>query len=239
MGTNPLKNKNIVVTGATSGIGKSLTKKLNMFGANLAFCGRSELKMTALLNELNFINGKCYYETFDISEEKSIVSFVKNASINLGKIDILVSCAGANTARDLVPEIKTSDLEWMLKVNLVAPFVFMREAYKTMSNKDSGIFINVLSTACNYSNEGIGAYTASKAGFDALVKVFRKEVRNENIKVCSIYPGGVDTSFRETSRPDYLSPETVADAIISMMGYDTNTSMDELVIRPMIEKNYC
>ncbi len=236
---NQIKNKNIVVTGATSGIGRSLTKKLNMLGANLAFCGRSEIKMKSLLDELNFKHEKHYFESFDISCEKAIVSFIKNASNHLGEIDILVNCAGANTARGLVSEIKTSDLEWMLKVNLVAPFIFMREAYKTMSNKDSGMFINVLSTACNYSNEGIGAYTASKAGFDALVKVFRKEVRNENIKVCSIYPGGVDTSFREISRPDYLSPESVADAIISMMGFDTNTSMDELVIRPMIEKNYC
>ena len=236
---NQFENKNIVITGATSGIGRSLTKKLNTLGANLAICGRSEIKMSQLLNDLNLKNGNFHHETFDISNENAIISFIKNTKKKLGQIDILVNCAGANTARGFVSEINTKDLEWMLKVNLVAPFIFMRETYKTMSNKDSGVFINVLSTVCDFSNEGLGAYTASKAGFDALVKVFRKEVREKNIKVCSIYPGGVDTPFREASRPDYLNPEKVADAIISMIQFDSISSVDELVIRPMIEKNYC
>ncbi len=114
----------------------------------------------------------------------------------------------------------------------------MREVCKSMKKKKAGLIINVLSTVCNFSNEGIGAYTASKAGFDALVKVFRKEVRDSNIRVCSIYPGGVDTPFRAEARPTYLNAEDVVRAIMSMMQFDDYASVDELVIRPTVEKNY-
>jgi short-subunit dehydrogenase len=114
----------------------------------------------------------------------------------------------------------------------------MREVYKNMESVKRGTIINVLSTVCNFSNEGIGAYTASKASLDALAKVFRKEARLSNVKVCSIYPGGVNTSFRETTKPEYLEVESVVQAICTMILTDSNTSIDELVIRPMIEKNY-
>lgn len=235
-----MKNKNIIVTGATSGIGKSLTKALLNAGAHVAFCGRSEDKMSKLLLELENIKGNSYHETFDIINSNDIVQFVRKSISKIGQIDILVNCAGANSARSPVPQIEVSDLEWMLKVNLIAPFVFMKEVYNnSMLNRKKGMIINVLSTVCSFSNEGIGSYTASKAGFDSLVKVFRKEARGNNIQVCSIYPGSVDTPFRDNSNPDYLRTDTVVNAVISMMKYDENTSVDELVIRPMIEKNFC
>jgi len=234
-----VSNKVILVTGATSGIGRSLTAKLLAEGAHVAFCGRSKTKMDQLLNELDPYKSHFFHDTFDISDEARIIKFVNDASNRLGKIDILVNCAGANSARDQVCNIKTSDLESMIKVNLVAPFIFMKEVYNScMSDRKEGLIINVLSTVCNYSNEGIGAYTASKAGFDALVKVFRKEARDNNVKVCSIYPGGVNTAFRSEDKPEYLNPETVVDAIISMMEFGGNAIVDELVIRPMIEKNF-
>ncbi len=238
MTTHKLKGKNIIVTGATSGIGKSLTLKLIDLGANVAFCGRNENKANQLVSEIKSEQNNFYYKCFDATMESDIICFVKEVSNYFGELDILVNCAGANSSRALISELKTEDLEWMLKVNLIAPFVFMREVLKFMPSDKHGLFINVLSTVSNFSNEGIGAYTASKAGFDALTKVIRKEVREQNKKVCSIYPGGVDTPFRKESRPKYLNSNSVADAILSMMLYDENTSIDELTIRPMIEKKY-
>ena len=178
-------------------------------------------------------------QVFDISDENEIIRFVSDASMKIGLPDILINCAGANTARANVADIKTSDLEWMLKINMIAPFIFMRETYKQIAGKKAGLFINILSTVCRFSNEGIGAYTASKAGLDALTNVFRKEVRGNRIRICSVYPGGVNTAFRENPRPDYLAPEAVADAVLAMTAFDENTAVDELVLRPIVEKNYC
>lgn len=235
---NKIQNLKVVVTGATSGIGKSLTLKLLDLGAKVAFCGRNQNKMESLIKSIDSNKQQYYFDTFDISNEEKIIDFVYDSSNKFGELNVLVNCAGVNSSRAPISELKTDDLEWMLKINFIAPFIFMREVYNKMSLDTPGIFINVLSTACNFSNEKLGAYTSSKSGFDALCKIFRKEVRDKNKKVCSIYPGGVDTPFRSESRPNYLKAETVANAIISMMTQDDDTSVDELVVRPLVEKNY-
>lgn len=237
MQIDKLKDKRILITGATSGIGRSLALKLIKTGAKVAFCGRSKMKLNNLLDEIKEYQNNYYYESFDATIEEDIKQFVENANKKLGGIDILVNCAGANTAKSPVKDIETSDLEYMLKLNFIAPFVFMKEVHKSMANIGGGLIINVLSTVCNFSNEGIGAYTASKASLDALVKVFRKEVR-DYIRVCSIYPGGVNTAFRDIDKPEYLKAEEIADSIIFIMLFGGDTSVDELVIRPIIEKNY-
>ncbi len=237
---NILQNKIIVVTGATSGLGKILTTKLLHAGAKVGFCGRSEEKMKEMLEELSGLSDESFYsDTFDISDENRIICFINEVKKKLGDIDILINCAGANPARAKGVDIQTADLELMIKVNLTAPFIFMREVSKGMIKKQEGQIININSTVSLYSNEGIGAYTASKAGFDALTKVFRKELRSSNIRVCSIYPGGINTPFRESVREDYLNPEAVADSIISILRMDENIAVDEFVLRPYVEKNFC
>lgn len=237
-----LKHKNILVTGATSGIGRLLTERLSELECNLAFCGRSSEKMQQVVSSVTNLSSaasKHYYQAFDISDYNAIEHFVSNATSHLGRIDILINCAGANTSRDSVANIDIEALEWMLKVNMLAPCVFMQQVYKqSMKEQQKGMVINVMSTVCSFSNEGIAGYTAAKSGFDALTKVFRKEVREEGIKVCAIYPGGVDTPFRDSERPEYLEPNSVVDAIIYMANQSNNVCVDELVVRPLIEKNY-
>ena len=68
--------------------------------------------------------------------------------------------------------------------------------------------------------------------------MFRKEAREHNVKVCSIYPGGIDTPFRDAERPEYLSTEPVVNAVLTMMQQAPNSTIDELVIRPMVERNF-
>ncbi|OOM77976.1 SDR family NAD(P)-dependent oxidoreductase [Clostridium sp. BL-8] len=233
------KNKCVVVTGGTSGLGKSLVLKLIKMEAKVAFCGRSEEKMKCVLDEINEGDRKnIFYENFDIADENKIISFVNNAGDKFGTIDVLINCAGANTARGLVESIKIEDMNLMLKVNTIAPLVFIEECYKYMKVKKEGVIINILSTCCLFSNEGNGAYTAAKSALDGLTKVFRKEARKNNIRVCSVYPGGINTPFRAQEREDYLSPENTADTILKTLDIDTSVALDEIVLRPFVETNY-
>jgi short-subunit dehydrogenase len=231
----------ILLTGATSGVGRRLALRLASEGARLALCGRSEEKMASLLSELgdNAVEHTPFSRTFCLSSEEEIVRFTADAESTLGPTAVLINCAGLNSARAEVAEMNTSDLDWMLAVNLRAPMIFMRECFKGMRERKAGHIVNVLSTVCLFSNEGIGAYTASKAGLDALTKVFRKEARAHGVKVTSIYPGGVNTSFRAQAREEYLSPESVAEAIISVLKLSDETAVHELVFRPMSETNFC
>jgi short-subunit dehydrogenase len=237
---NYWENKCVIVTGGTSGLGRNLVLKLVNMGAKVAFCGRSKEKMDDVLNELKAEErNNIFYDTFEITEEDKISSFVKNAEEKLGTIDVLINCAGANTARALVEDIEIKDIDLMLKVNMIAPLIFIKECYKYMKVKKEGLVVNILSTCCLFSNEGIAAYTASKSGLDSLTKVFRKEARKNNVRVCSVYPGGINTTFRAQEREEYLSADKTADAILKSLDIDSDVALDEIVLRPFVETNYC
>lgn len=234
------KDKCVLVTGGTSGLGRNLVLKLLSSGAKVAFCGRSEKKMNNLLNEIKtHEKSNIFYDTFDITQEDRIISFVKNVEYKLGGVDVLINCAGVNSARALVEDIEIEDIDLMFKVNTVAPLIFIKECYRYMKEKKEGLIVNVLSTCCLFSNKGVGAYTASKGALDSLTKVLRKEARKNNIRVCSIYPGGINTTFRAQARVDYLSPESTAGSILKALDIDNNIALDEIVLRPFIESNYC
>lgn len=234
-----LSGKRVVITGATSGIGRNTTLTLLKQGAHVAFCGKSEVKMKDLLDEIaQMETGILHAKAFDVIVEKEIKKFVGEANEKLGGIDILINCAGLNLAKNRVEDIKTEDLEYMIKVNFVAPFIFIKEIIKDMRERQSGLIINIMTSACLFSSEGIGAYSASKSGFDALAKILRKEVRKDHIGVCSIYPGGVDTPFRANARPDYLRPNDVTNAIIQVIKAGPDVVYDEIVLRPFVEMNF-
>ena len=230
---------NFLVTGATSGIGKLLTQQLINMGANVAFCGRSPAKMDDLLQQIGAANNTLYHESFDATDFAHVKQFIANAHAALGGIDVLVNCAGANTARSTVADLAITDLQNHITLNTVSPFVFMQEVYNlAMKPREQGTIINVLSTVCQFANENIGAYTAAKSGFDALTQVFRKEVRPMGGKVCALYPGGVDTPFRSADRPEYLDAQSVCDAILFMATQEGVATVDELTIRPLVERNF-
>ena len=236
--TDHISGKRVVITGATSGIGRNTTLALLRQGADVAFCGKSDQKLKDLLNEISKIEtGVVFAKAFDIISEEEIKKFVLEAKEKLGPIDILINCAGLNPAKNLVEDIKTSDLEYMIKVNLVAPFIFIKEVIKDMRQRQSGLIINIMSSSCLFSSETVGSYSASKSGFDALAKILRKEVRKDHIGVCAIYPGGVDTPFRSNPKPDYLRTDDVTNAIIQVMQAGPGVAYDEIVLRPFVETN--
>ena len=230
--------KTVLITGATSGIGKCLAKQFSQPGYNLAICGRDEEKMITLRSELKTPTDRLYTECFSITDEEDIISFVKSAERKFGTIDILINNAGVNSSRKRVEELDTNALDYMYSINFRAPFIFMKEVTTGMKQKKTGIIINILSTVCLFSNHYIGAYTATKSGFDALTKVFRKEIQQFGIKVCSVYPGGVNTPFRDKERPEYMKPESVAAAIGNLLLLPEDVIPHELVIRPQVENNF-
>lgn len=179
---NYLEGKIVIVTGGTSGLGKSLVLQLINLGAKVAFCGRSEEKLNTIIKEVGE-NSNIFYDTFEITDETKIFSFVKDVENKLGPVDVLINCAGANTSRASVKDIPLSDFQYMMNLNTIAPLNFIKACYPYMSDKKQGLIINILSTCCLFSNEGLGSYTASKGALDSLTKVLRKEARKDNIRV--------------------------------------------------------
>lgn len=232
-----LQNSVIVLTGATSGIGKELALLLSKTATKLILHGRSQQKLDELVKDLKLSEQVSTY-CFDLVEMDKIEGFICHVEQRFGKVTHLINCAGLNSARGNIDEIKLEDLDYMMDVNFRAPFRLMQEVFKQMKSAEKGLIINILSTVCLYANEGIGAYTASKSALDAMTKVLRKEARKFNVKVTSVYPGGVNTAFRAADKPAYLSADSVAKSIYNLMLLPDDLITHELVIRPMIEENF-
>ena len=188
-----IKNKNIIVTGATGGIGNSIVESLIKLGANVLATGTKIEKLEELKKRFNKIN----IIQFDISNHKKIEEFINEATIKLGdKLDCIVNNAGI-TKDNLT--IRMSFEEWskVIDINLTSTFLMSKFSIKKMLKNKSGKIINITSVVGHTGNVGQANYTASKAGIVAMSKSLALEYAKKNINVNCISPGFIDTAMTE------------------------------------------
>ena len=110
------------------------------------------------------------------------------------------------------------------------------ETVLQLAERKCGLFVNILSSCCLFNNPMTGSYSATKDAMEGISKILTKEAKVDNIGVCNVYPGGVDTNFRAKANPNYLRPETVAKMIKNCIEVEDGCVHD-IVLRPFIEDN--
>ena len=190
---NDLKNKNIIVTGASGGIGSSIVKRLYENGANILASGTRVEK----LEELKSKFGKINILKFDISQNDKIEEFIDNATNKLGGgLDCIVNNAGI-TQDNLAIRMSTEEWKKVIDINLTSTFLLNKFSIKKMMKKKSGKIINITSVVAHTGNLGQANYTASKAGIIAMSKSLAIEYAKKNININCISPGFIKTAMTE------------------------------------------
>ena len=226
-----LKNKKIIITGATGGIGNSIVKKLSESGAKILATGTRLEKLEELKSK--FKNTDIL--KFDISKGEEIEEFIENATKKLGGgLDCLINNAGI-TQDNLAIRMNIDEWKKVININLTSTFLLSKFAVKKMLKNKYGKIINITSVVGHTGNLGQANYTASKAGIVAMSKSLAIEYAKKNINVNCISPGfiktemtdKIDEKFKETIISKIPSsrlgePEDVANAVLFLASDQSN-----------------
>ena len=187
------KNKNILVTGASGGIGNQLVKKFVSLGGNVIGNGTKIEKLDLLKKKYPNIRVK----KFDISEQSKIEEFIDEAALELGGLDILVNNAGINVDN---LSLRMKDEEWknVIDINLSSTFLLSKYSIKKMLKNKFGRIVNITSIVGHTGNPGQSNYAASKAGIIGMTKSLAIEYAKKNITINCVSPGFIDTSMTKS-----------------------------------------
>lgn len=222
--------QNVFISGATKGIGRALVIDLCNKGHRVFATGRDAAQLASLKQQTG-----CFGKVCDLSQAQAVEDIFKQAQQVLGQIDVLINNAGMNSRKCLLAETSLEEFEQQYAVNLRAPYLFCRAAMQEMLPRESGYIINIVSTVAKRSNETMSIYTAMKQGFSGLNNVLMKEAQPHGIKVTAVYPGGINTTFREQARPQYMQAESVATMISQLLTNPKDVVVHEMTFRPPVE----
>ena len=226
-----LKNKNIIVTGATGGIGNSIVEKLHKNGANILATGTKVDKLEDLKKKFSTIK----ILKFDISQHEQIEKFINDATDELGgSLDCIINNAGI-TKDNLTIRMSLDEWTEVIDINLTSTFLMCKYSIKKMLKNKKGKIINITSVVGHTGNVGQANYTASKAGIVAMSKSLSIEYAKKNINVNCISPGFISTAmtdqidekFKEAIIAKIPSnrlgkPEDIANAVIFLSSSDSD-----------------
>ena len=226
-----LKSKNIIITGASGGIGNSIVKRLCESGANILATGTKIEKLKELQSKLKNIK----ILTFDISQDDKIEEFIENATTELGgSLDCIINNAGI-TQDNLAIRMSLDEWKKVIDMNLTSTFLLSKFAIKKMLKNKSGKIINITSVVGHTGNLGQSNYTASKAAIVAMSKSLAIEYAKKNININCISPGFIKTTMTDKIDEKYREiivskipsarlgePEDVANAVLFLASNQSN-----------------
>ena len=242
-----MKNKIILITGATSGIGRATAIRFANIGARLILCGRRKEKLDFLVKEL----GENHLSLiFDVRDKKAVFKAIESLPKEYKKIDVLINNAGNAHGMDSAQTANLDDWDAMIDSNVKGLMYVTKAVLPFMVKKQKGQIINLGSIAAKevYPNGSI--YCSSKAAVDSFTKGLRVDLNPLGIRVGAIHPGLVETEFsyvrfkgdQKRSKKVYegmnaLNADDIADAILYMTQVPEKVNIADMVILPTSQAN--
>ncbi len=201
-----MKNKNIIITGASRGIGFEIADMFASLGANVAICATKQDALDTAAVHLQKHGIKVYAQVVNVADAAQTEDFVNKAIAALGGVDVLVNNAGI-TKDNLLVRMSETDWDAVLDINLKGAFLMSKYVLKYMMKERKGSVVNLTSVVGESGNGGQANYSASKAGLIGLTKSCAKEFASRNIRVNAVAPGFVETEM--TSKLEEKVKESV------------------------------
>jgi NAD(P)-dependent dehydrogenase (short-subunit alcohol dehydrogenase family) len=232
-----LRDQAAIVTGAGRGIGRAVARALAREGARVALAARTASELDAVAREIVAAGGGALAVPTDVTQEPAVAALVERALAEWGRVDVLVTAAGAATFAPLV-DTKPGDWDRTMAVNARGVFLACRAVLPAMVRQRRGTIINVVSVAAKRAIPGGAAYAASKHAVLGLSQVLAEELRPHGVRVGALCPGAVDTALWDAvpgapDRARMLRPEDVAEAAVLMASLPPGASLEDLTLLPI------
>lgn len=230
-----LEGKTAIITGAGRGIGQAIAETFARQGCDVAVVARTQDQVDETADRVRERGRRALAVSCDVSNPDDVAACVDNVLTKFGQIDVLVNNAGVAIFKPFV-ETTLDDWRQTMEVNLTGVFVMVKAVLPAMIERKQGRIINISSVAGLKPLVNQGAYCASKHGVNGLSKVLAMELRELNIAVHAICPGGVDTELARDAMPQrdkssWMQPEDIANACLYLASLHPRSTIDELSIR--------
>ncbi|WP_372938468.1 3-ketoacyl-ACP reductase [Seonamhaeicola sp.] len=216
-----LKGKKAIITGGGRGLGKATAIAFAKEGIDVAITGRNEKILKETVAELENMGVKAIYSVFDVGNYDEVKASIKTIVYELGSVDILVNNAGI-AAFGTIQEMEVSQWSQIIQTNLMGMYYVTKEVLPYLINQNDGEIINVSSTAGLNGNAKTSAYSASKFAVIGMSESLMKEVRKNNIRVCTLTPSTIASDMSiglgiatKDSEDKVLQPEDFAELIVA------------------------
>lgn len=237
------KNKHVVIFGASSGMGRSVSIKLLELGANVSICARRKEYLDEIVN---IKNDCCLGLSTDVTNKLQVKKFISEAIKKFGPIDYLVNSAGVMYYQKMT---NNGYDEWlsMVNINVIGLLNILHSSLESLV-ESKGMLINITSDAGRQAFPGLAVYSGTKAFMEFTLRGLRHELVESGVRVVNIQPGNVATSLHSMSSEEdavidyksendcgFLDPENIADSIIYAMGQPAKVAVNEILIEPQSE----
>lgn len=233
--SNESASKVAIVTGASRGIGRAISVALAKEAATVVLVARSVEKLQETAEMVSRAGGKAEIVVTELTDEESIKNLIKTTNEKFNRLDILINNAGI-THSEKLEQTATEDWQRCINVNARAPFILCREAIPLLRKSPAAHIVNIASVVGVKGYPLQSAYTASKHALRGMTISLAEELKDSNIRVHLICPGGVDTDMVGSVRPDIpkkdlINPEEIAELVLYLVTHKGNAVIDELHIR--------
>ncbi len=239
---NPIQNKVILITGASSGIGAATARTLAARGAIVVLGARRTDRLDALVAEIAENGGRAIARALDVVDRQQVQDFVDHATKTFGRVDVIVNNAGVMPLSPLAA-LKVDEWERMVDVNIKGVLYGIAAVLPGMHAQGSGHVINIASIGGLYVVPTAAVYCATKYAVRAISDGLRQE--SDSIRVTCVYPGVVESELASTItdataakamrqfRKIALKPEAIAEAIAHVIGQPVDVDTTDIVVRPV------